>query len=155
MDWVAWAGDLASKCILAILGAYLVIVQKRSADKSEAIQREADRKREQARAESAKEREAEAKWRADMEKKIADQEKAIRTVIRGQCGQMRSDIVHKYHRYVDDLGGASFEEKDAFQAEYVDYVQICELYGIENDLIDHMAEEVMALPNVRSRSASS
>ena len=67
--------------------------------------------------------------------------------MKGQTTQMRSDLVHKAHRYIDDLGCASTEEKDAFHQQYEDYCAICDAHGIENSFVDRMAQQVMALPS--------
>lgn len=72
-------------------------------------------KRDEARAEARKEEErrsaAEEAWRTDIERRMADFEKALEnqngkidSVLKGQITQMRSDLVHKAHRYLDDLG---------------------------------------------------
>ena len=63
-----------------------------------------------------------------------------------QCSQMRSDITHKCHRYLDDLGRASTEEKQSLWAENEDYRRVCEANGIENHYIDTLVERVMGLP---------
>ena len=106
----------------------------------------ADEKRDSARAETDAKRAAEAKWRDDVEQRLDQQDEKIDAVLKGQCTQMRSDIVHKAHRYLDDLGMASIEEKQAFWVEYEDYQLICEEYGIENHFVDELAKKVMELP---------
>lgn len=106
----------------------------------------ADEKRDSARAETDAKRAAEAKWRDDVERRLDKQDEKIDSVLKGQCTQMRSDIVHKAHRYLDDLGMASVEEKQAFWVEYEDYQLICEQYGIENHFVDELAKKVMELP---------
>lgn len=107
----------------------------------------ADEKRDQARADTEAERRSRAEWRDSIERRLNDQDDKIKAVLRGQTTQMRSDLVHKAHRYIDDLGCASMEEKDAFNAEYVDYCAICDAHGIENSFVDQLAQQVMALPN--------
>ena len=113
----------------------------------------ADEKRDEARADAATKQAAEAKWRDDMERRMDEFEKAllsqdkkIDSVLRGQLTQMRSDLVHKAHRYIDDLGCASTEEKNAFDAQYNDYAAICEANGVKNDFIRSLHEQVKALP---------
>lgn len=91
-------------------------------------------------------RKAEAEWRESIDKRLNEQAETIIAILDNQCSQTRSDIVHKYHRYVDDLGCASIEEKDALRAEHKQYSAICEKYGIENDLIDDLMQQVMDLP---------
>lgn len=68
------------------------------------------------------------------------------SMLKSQVTQMRSDCLHRIHRYLDDLGCASTEEKDAFWAEYQEYCALCEQYGIENSFVDELAKRVMALP---------
>lgn len=106
----------------------------------------ADEKRDQARADTDAKRAAEAEWRIGVEQRLDKQDEKIDSVLKGQCTQMRSDIVHKAHRYLDDLGMASTEEKQAFWVEYEDYQLICEQYGIENHFVDELAKRVMELP---------
>jgi hypothetical protein len=60
---------------------------------------------------------------------------------------MRSDLVHRAHRYIDDLGCAGTEEKQSFWAEYEDYIRICDANNVVNHFIDNLAKQVMALPN--------
>ena len=106
----------------------------------------ADEKRDQARADTDAKRAAEAEWRECVERRLDRQDEKIDSVLKGQCTQMRSDIVHKAHRYLDDLGMASTDEKQAFWVEYEDYQLICEQYGIENHFVDELAKRVMELP---------
>lgn len=75
------------------------------------------------------------RWRADISKRI--------DVINGSlvC-VMRGDLIHKAHRYVDDKGYASIEEKESWHEEWVQYQSICP----RNGFIDALAEQVMALP---------
>jgi hypothetical protein len=96
--------------------------------------------------ETERKRRAEAEWRDDVERRLARQDEKISAVLKGQTTQMRSDLIHRAHRYLDDLGKASTDEKDAFNDEYSDYCAICEAYGITNSFIDELARRVMALP---------
>ena len=59
---------------------------------------------------------------------------------------MRSDIIHKVHRYLDDLGMASVEEKQALKEQHKEYGHFCKINGIENDFLDDMIKRVMNLP---------
>lgn len=85
-------------------------------------------------------------WRAEIVRLIDKQDERTVAVLKGQCTQMRSDLIHRAHRYLDDLGRASTDEKEAFNAEYKDYCAICDAYGIENNFINELAKRVMALP---------
>lgn len=89
-------------------------------------------------------------WRASMvdgmDARLDEQGDKIMAILRVQCTQMRSDCVHRAHRYLDDLGCASTEEKNAFWAEYQEYCEMCERYGIKNNFVDELARRVMALP---------
>lgn len=107
----------------------------------------ADEKRDSARAETQAKRDAEAAWRDSVEVRLSEQDGKIDAVLRGQTTQMRSDITHKIHRYMDDLGCASIEEKDSLAAEYKVYCNICDEYGITNDFVAFLMEQVMDLPN--------
>lgn len=135
---------------------------------------EGERKRDEARAEADAKRAAEAEWRNNVERQLSEQNEALKhvaedridwyawraeivnlmniqdkqmdTVLKGQTTQMRSDLIHRAHRYLDDLGMASTDEKDAFNDEYKDYCAICEAYGITNSFIDELARRVMSLP---------
>ena len=106
----------------------------------------ADQKRDDARKSTEAKRAAEAEWRESIEHRLDHQKEKINAVLKGQTTQMRSDLIHRAHRYLDDLGRASTEEKNAFNDEYKDYCAICEAYGITNSFIDSLAQRVMELP---------
>lgn len=102
-------------------------------------------------AENKKDREREEvdrkEWRKGVDEKLKDQDGKIDAVLQAQCSQIRSDILHKAHRYIDDLGCASTEEKKALWAEYEDYMSICDANNISNHFIDSLANQVMELPS--------
>lgn len=92
-------------------------------------------------------------WRDEVERrmnefeaKLAEMNDKTDATLRGQLTQMRSDTVHKAHRYLDDLGCASTDEKQAFDAEYKEYAELCDAYGIENEFVENLHKQVMALP---------
>ena len=91
-------------------------------------------------------RKAEAEWQASVIGRLDEQDSRLDTVLSLQCSQTRSDILHKCHRYLDDVGKASTEEKEALKAEHQDYADICKANGIENEFIDLMVQRVMDLP---------
>lgn len=108
-------------------------------------------------AESKKDREREEagrkEWRKGVDKaleelndKLADIDNKVDRSIASQAAQLRSDIVHKCHRYLDDLGRASIEEKQALADEHKQYSKFCEDLGIDNNFIDEMVARVMDLP---------
>lgn len=107
----------------------------------------ADAKREEARRDTDAKRMAEAEWRDSVTKRLDQEDERIATILTAQCSQMRSDILHKAHRYIDDLGCASTEEKEALWAEWEDYSAICDANNITNHFIDKLANQVMSLPN--------
>lgn len=107
----------------------------------------ADEKRDQARAETEAKRAAEAAWRAEIDKRLEDIEEKMGRSIEQQAMQIRSDIVHKCHRYLDDLHAASIEEKDVLDDQHKQYSQFCEDLGIDNDFIDNLVAKVMELPD--------
>lgn len=107
----------------------------------------ADEKRDADRADTDAKRAAEAEWRDSITSRLDGQDKRIDTILQAQCSQMRSDILHKAHRYNDDLGCASTEEKQALWAEYEDYETICDANNITNHFIDKLVNQVMSLPN--------
>lgn len=85
-------------------------------------------------------------WREEMVKRMDKQDDKFMSMLKAQVTQMRSDTLHKCHRYLDDLGMASTEEKNAFWAEYEEYCELCEKYGIENNFVKELAQRVMQLP---------
>jgi len=97
-------------------------------------------------AETEAKRKAEAEWRDKVVRRLDKQDETINTILTAQCSQMRSDIVHKCHRYLDDLGRASIEEKNALKAEHDEYSAVCEANGIVNSFVDMMVQRVMDLP---------
>lgn len=126
---IAWAAPIASTLIITWLTALIngwVSESKKDKERDES------------------ERNA---WRAGVDQKLKDQDGKIDAVLQAQCSQIRSDILHKAHRYIDDLGCASTEEKKALWAEYEDYMSICDANNISNHFIDSLANQVMELPN--------
>lgn len=91
-------------------------------------------------------RKAEAEWQASVIGRLDEQDRRLDTVLSLQCSQTRSDILHKCHRYLDDIGKASTEEKEALKTEHDDYAEICEANDIENKFIDLLVQRVMDLP---------
>jgi len=133
---ISWLAPIASTVIVT---AATASINSKIAD--------GERKRDAAQAETEAKRRAEAEWRSDIEARLAEQDAKIDAVLRGQTTQMRSDITHKIHRYMDDLGCASIEEKNSLAAEYEVYCKICDEYGITNDFVAFLMEQVMNLPN--------
>lgn len=114
---------------------------------------ESEKKRLTAKAATEEKRAIEAKWREEVESRMKNfeqyfstQNKIIDLILRGQVSQMRSDIIHKAHRYLDDLGRASAEEKNAFNEEYKEYNLICKTAEIKNNFVQSLHDQVMALP---------
>ena len=107
---------------------------------------EGEAKRNQARADTDAKRAAEAEWRECIMKRLDKHDELMDTILTAQCSQMRSDIIHKCHRYLDDLGCASIEEKDALKAEHDEYSAVCAANEITNNFVDMMVQRVMELP---------
>ena len=110
-------------------------------------QRKLTQQMDERQAKTDEERKRRNEWRDGVDKRLDAQDAKIATILKGQTTQMRSDLLHKAHRYVDDLGCASTEEKDAFWAEYEDYMSICDVSDITNHFIDQLAQRVMVLPD--------
>lgn len=134
--------------LLLLIGQALVALGQR---KLNMRMNEGERVRNDARAETEAKRAAEAEWRDGVEQRLAEQDEKIDAVLRGQTTQMRSDLVHKAHRYIDDMGCAGVEEKKAWWAEYEDYCAICEAHSIKNSFVDQLAQLVMTLPDRPNR----
>ena len=98
-----------------------------------------ERKREEKRQTDAE------RWE-DVTKRLDDQDERISIILQAQCSQIRSDVIHKCHRYLDDLGRASSEEKEALKAEHDEYSAVCKANGILNNFVDLMVQRVMELP---------
>lgn len=130
--------------LLLLVGQTLVALGQR---KLNMRMDEGERKRNEAREATNQKRAAEAEWRDGIEHRLDQQDAKIESVLKGQCTQMRSDILHKAHRYVDDLGCASTEEKESIWAEYEDYSAMCDANNITNHFIDKLVGQVMQLPN--------
>ncbi len=148
-DFLAWLSPILAAIAICAGQAIVKLGQDSLARKMD----EGERKRDEARAEAEAKRIEEAKWREDMERRMADFEKVLESMnkkmdatLKGQLTDMRTDIVHKAHRYLDDLGCASTDEKNAFDAQYKTYAQLCEENDIKNDFIRTLHEQVMALP---------
>ena len=110
-------------------------------------QRKISQRMDEGQAKTDARRAAEAEWREHVVTRLDQQDGRIDTILTAQCSQMRSDILHKAHRYIDDLGCASTEEKEALWAEWEDYSAICDANNITNHFIDKLANQVMSLPN--------
>lgn len=110
-------------------------------------QRKISQRMDEGQAKTDAKRAAEAEWREHVVTRLDQQDGRIDTILTAQCSQMRSDILHKAHRYIDDLGCASTEEKEALWAEWEDYSAICDANNITNHFIDKLANQVMSLPN--------
>lgn len=104
-------------------------------------------------AETEAKRKAEAEWRSaiaerldGIDNRLDDIEEKQSRSISQQASQTRSDIVHKCHRYLDDLGRASTEEKEALADEHKQYSEFCDDLEMENNFIDELVARVMELP---------
>lgn len=125
---ITWAAPIVSTLVIT----WLTAVINRWMDESQKDRERKDAERKE--------------WQESVDAKLKEQDKKIDAVMLGQTTQMRSDITHKIHRYMDDLGCASTEEKSSLNAEHEVYSDICEEYGIKNDFVAHMIEQVMELP---------
>lgn len=132
---IAWAAPIAST----------IIVTAATASINSHIKRR-DQVADERHAETEAKRKAEAKWRDGVTKRLDGQDERIATILQAQCSQMRSDIIHKCHRYLDDLGRASTEEKEALKAEHDEYAAMCAANDIVNNFVDLMVQRVMELP---------
>lgn len=133
---IEWAAPIASTVIITALTVQ--INQRGKRDEEERARRNA---------ETDAKRKDEAEWRKRIEQRLADQDDEIRAVLEAQCTQMRSDITHKIHRYMDDLHAASTEEKQSLWAEYEVYAEICAKHHIKNHFVEQMVQKVMNLPD--------
>ena len=134
-DFIQWLAPIISTIIVTAATASINVHLQHS-------QRVADERH----AETEAKRKAEAEWQECVVKRLDGQDERIDTILTAQCSQMRSDIVHKCHRYLDDLGKASTEEKDALKAEHDEYSAVCKANGIVNNFVDMMVQRVMELP---------
>ena len=132
---VQWAAPIASTVIITAATAKINSWMKASEQRRDREQAATDAKRA-----------AEAEWRDGVDRRLDVQDEKIQAILKGQATQMRSDLIHRAHRYIDDLGCASVEEKKAFWDEYEDYCEICRVHNIKNSFVDEMARQVMALP---------
>lgn len=146
--FVTWAAPIAA-ALVTCLGQMLVAVGQR---KLNLRMDEEERNRNEARVKTEEKRRLEAEWRESVDARLKEQDDVIKTILSAQCTQMRSDITHRIHRYVDDLGCASSEEKQSLYSEYEEYCEICRRYGITNHFVDQMMKQVMALPDRSTRT---
>jgi hypothetical protein len=125
---ITWAAPIASTIIVTWLTA---LINRWMDESKKDRQKEAD------------ERKA---WRAGVDRRLDAQDGKIDTLLDLSCSQNRSDVVHKCHRYLDDLGCASSEEKQALWAQHEDYKKVCDANGIENHFVEQLVQRVMELP---------
>lgn len=109
-------------------------------------QRKISQRMDEGQAKTDAKRKAEAEWREDVTRRLDDMEDKVSHITVAQAAQLRSDIVHKCHRYLDDLGKAGTEEKEALHDEHEQYTQFCDDLGLPNSFIDNLVGRVMALP---------
>lgn len=74
-------------------------------------------------------------WRKETTKRVDAISESLVCVMRG-------DLIHKAHRYIDDRGYATLEEKESWHEEWQQYQAVCP----RNGFIDAIAEQVMNLP---------
>lgn len=110
------------------------------------LQKMADAKMDKAKADTDAKRAAEAEWQDSVTKRLDEIEGKVDRSVTQLAMWTRSDIVHKCHRYLDDLGKASIEEKQALHDEHMQYSQFCDDLGIDNNFIDNLVARVMELP---------
>lgn len=134
-SFVTWAAPILSTLIIGAGQLWLNAKFKR-----------ADEKRDKARIEAEKSAKADEEWRSNVIQRMDVQDQRISTLLSAQCSQMRSDIIHKCHRYLDDMGCASVEEKQSLHAEYEDYQALCYSSGVENHFVDTLVVRTMDLP---------
>lgn len=127
--------NVVTTLAIAAGGAFIAVGQRR-------VERKDDERHEEAEAER-KRRDA---WREGMSARVGKLEAALDVLLRLYLSQIRSDITHKCHRYVDDLNAASTEEKESLWAQYEDYKAVCDAHGIDNHYIDKLVEQTMELP---------
>lgn len=132
---VTWAAPIASTVIITWLTA---LINKWMGESKKERQREESERKE---------------WRGGVDKalkelndKLADVDDKVNRSTGVQAANVRSDIIHKAHRYLDDLGRASTEEKEALADEHKQYSQFCADLDIDNDFIDGLVARVMELP---------
>lgn len=133
---IAWLAPIASALVICMGQLWLSGQFKR-----------ADQKRDDARIQDEVRRRESDKWKYRIESKMSEQDGILETVLEAQCTQMRADITHKIHRYMDDLGCASPEEKESLRNEYEVYCDICSKHKITNHFVERMMEQVLALPD--------
>lgn len=125
---VQWAAPIASTLVITWLTA--LINKWMSENKEEREREERERK----------------EWREGVDKRLDKLEKVMDSTLNLSCSNSRGDIVHKCHRYLDDLGRASHEEKQALWAQHADYELVCKENNIDNDYVRKLVQKVMELP---------
>lgn len=126
---ITWVSSIVSALIITALTAQINAHTKRREQRED------------------EEREERAAWREKVVDRLDEQDEKMHAVLDAQCTQMRSDITHKIHRYMDDLHCASTEEKQSLYTEYEVYCDICEKHGIENHFVEQLINQVMNLPD--------
>lgn len=108
--------------------------------------KESDRKADERHAEMEADQQRRDAWREGVSARLGKLEERVDMSHKAQCSQIRSDIIHRAHRYLDDLGCASIEEKNSLYESYKDYQLFCEQLEIRNHFIDTLVQRVMDLP---------
>lgn len=125
---LTWAAPIASTLVVTWLTA--IINKWMNESKKDREREEAERR----------------EWRKGVDARLEKQEKVMNSVLNLSCSNSRGDIVHKCHRYLDDLHCASHEEKQALKAQNEDYELVCKENKIQNDYVRQLVQRVMELP---------
>lgn len=108
---------------------------------------ESTRRRDEKEAAQAERHREEKEWRDTVTARLDTSDRRIGMLMDAQANVMRSDIIHKAHRYLDDNGCASTAEKESMHEMWTAYCEFCTENDIVNSFVDELVQQVMQLPN--------
>ena len=83
----------------------------------------------------------------EIKKRLDTNESSLRVVMSASTSILRRELKNSANLLISD-GFASVEDKDLWEADYQLYENMIETLGMENGLIEHLRDEVLALPTI-------
>lgn len=84
---------------------------------------------------------------SDIKQRLDDTELSLRVVMSASTSILRRELKNSANLLISE-GFASVEDKDLWEADYQLYENMIETLGMENGLIEHLRDEVLALPTI-------
>lgn len=83
----------------------------------------------------------------EIKKRLDTNEASLHIVMSASTSILRRELKNSANLLISE-GFASVEDKDLWEADYQLYENMIESLGMENGLIEHLRDEVLALPTI-------